>query len=130
VTLVASAAVVAAVLLTAVAVFQAALALGAPFGAYAWGGTNPGVLPQRLRIGSALSAPILLAMAVMILIGGGVVLSDQQRQMSLALWVVFLFMVLNTFANLRSKSPGERKVMTPVTAIVALATLVIQLAAS
>jgi hypothetical protein len=40
-------------LLVVVAVFQLALALGAPFGKAAWGGAHDGVLPPRLRAASA-----------------------------------------------------------------------------
>ena len=44
------------VLLGGLAVFQALLALGAPLGAFAWGGQHR-VLPTRLRVGSAVSSP-------------------------------------------------------------------------
>src|SRR6188768_2016924 len=49
--------------LTAVAAFQAALALGAPWGAAAWGGSHPGVLPAEQRISSALAVPVYAALA-------------------------------------------------------------------
>ena len=38
--------------------FQLALAAGAPWGALAWGGQHPGVLPRELRAGSAFSAAV------------------------------------------------------------------------
>jgi hypothetical protein len=43
----------AAALLAVTAAFQVALAAGAPWGAAAWGGTHPGVLPAGLRVASA-----------------------------------------------------------------------------
>ena len=45
------------VLLALLAVFQLALALGAPLGHFAWGGAHR-VLPRRLRIGSLVSIVI------------------------------------------------------------------------
>ena len=46
----------AAVLLVGLAAFHAALALGAPWGAYAWGGETEGPLPPRQQLGSTLIA--------------------------------------------------------------------------
>jgi hypothetical protein len=112
----------AALLMVAVAVFQAALALGAPFGAYAWGGTHPGVLPPRLQLGSALSAPVILAMALIVLIRAGVIYPGWSEAMRWPAWIVFGFMVLNTFANIRSGSDKERRIMAPVTLGLALLT--------
>jgi hypothetical protein len=53
------AAVLAVVLVAIVAVFQLALALGAPLGKAAWGGLSEGVLPTRLRIASGLAAIVV-----------------------------------------------------------------------
>ncbi|HET9880007.1 MAG TPA: hypothetical protein VFQ81_11990 [Candidatus Limnocylindria bacterium] len=47
-------AVIGTVLLAVIAMFQLALAAGAPLGAMAWGGGHPGVLPPRLRVASAV----------------------------------------------------------------------------
>ena len=111
---------IAAVLITGVAVFQLALALGAPLGAYAWGGGHRGVLPPRLQLGSALSAPLLLGFAIMVLIRAGVVYPAWSAAMTWPVWILFMFMVLNTVANSRSPSPEERRTMTPLTAALAL----------
>lgn len=54
----------AAVLLGVVGAFQALLAAGAPWGAAAWGGAHPGVLPAELRAGSAVSVLVYAALAV------------------------------------------------------------------
>jgi hypothetical protein len=116
------AAVAAALLMVAVAIFQVALALGAPFGAYAWGWTHPGVLPPRLQLGSALSAPLILAMALIVLIRAGVIYPAWSEAMRWPAWIIFGFMVLNTVANSRSGSEKERRVMAPVTLVLALLT--------
>src|SRR5687768_719411 len=55
------AAVSACAVLTALAVFQVALASGAPWGRYAWGGQHEGALPAPLRVGSAVSVLVYAA---------------------------------------------------------------------
>ncbi len=67
------AALVATAVLTALAVFPAGLALGAPWGRLAWGGQHAGRLPARLRVGSVVSialsglfAAVLLDRAAML----------------------------------------------------------------
>ena len=50
------------VMITGLIAFQIAIALGAQLGKYAYGGQNPGKLPKRPRITSAVSVIVLLAM--------------------------------------------------------------------
>ena len=110
----------AAILMTGLAGFHVALALGAPWGAYAWGGQHRGVIPSRLQIGSAISAPVLLALAIMVLIRAGVVYPVWAEAMAWPVWIAFLYLVMNTFANFRSESAEERRVMTPLAGVLAL----------
>lgn len=126
-TLLAPAAGLAALLLIGVALLQLALASGAPWGAYAWGGEHTGTLPQRLRIGSALSAPLLLFMALVVLVRGRLIWPEAAGEMDWAVWLIALFMVINTAANRRSKSAEERRVMGPLTALIAILLVVVQL---
>jgi len=60
---------VAAAGLTGIAVFQMALAFGAPLGRAAWGGTQT-ELPTRLRFSSAASA-VFLSVGALIVLGRG-----------------------------------------------------------
>ena len=94
-----------------VAAFQVALAAGAPWGAAAWGGGNPGVLPPGLRAASAGSAVayVLLAAAV-----ASPRPPTQGRRRVLA--VASGVMVLGTVMNLASPSGVERALWTPVAA--------------
>ncbi|MEA1903128.1 MAG: hypothetical protein U9N56_06350, partial [Actinomycetota bacterium] len=62
-----TAATIAASLLAAMAVLQAALALGAPIGGIVWGGRHEGQLPTSLRFGSAAAVLILILAALVIL---------------------------------------------------------------
>jgi hypothetical protein len=101
---------VAAALLGMVAVFQIALALGAPLGKVAWGGRHDGVLPPRLRIASAAAALVaypLAAFAVLDssgLIDVGVVPGDGRAVM----WLLAGLFTLGTVANAVSRSKPER----------------------
>jgi len=107
----------AVVFFAAFSLFQAALALGAPMGALAWGGSSP-VAPSPLRAGSAAAAVILaIAAAVMLARAGDV----GRRLPPTVLWwlnaLLAALLALNTLANLASRSPGERLVMGSATVV-------------
>ena len=61
------AAVVFAGLTAVVAAFQLALALGAPWGAYAMGGAFPGVMPAAMRAAAAVQILVLGGVALVVL---------------------------------------------------------------
>ena len=69
-------AVVDALVLFGIAIFQVLLASGKPWGLYARGGNHPGRLPKNLRIGSAVSSVIFLLVGSVVLIEGGVIIPD------------------------------------------------------
>ncbi len=106
-------------------IFQIVLAFGAPFGEYAWGGQNRGVLPTKYRVGSAMSVVIYLLLAVIMLDRANVISVFADWMSRPAAWLVFGYLVLGTFMNLISRSRKERFVMTPVAAILALLALFI-----
>lgn len=123
------AAVLAAVLLLMVAVFQAGLAYGAPWGDHAYGGrakTVDGVLPPRYRAMSAVAVPILLLASWIVLAKADLVSTDASW-IDWAVWVVFGYLALNTAGNLASSSKVERSLMGSVTIVTAAATLVVAL---
>jgi len=112
----------AALLLMGVALFQAALAVGVPWGSAAYGGGAAGadgVLPVGLRISSAVAAVVLTIAALVILIRGGVmrvgVRSDRLARWSA--WGIVGFLVLNTLANLSSSNAVERWVLGGITLV-------------
>jgi hypothetical protein len=103
------------------ALFHAALALGAPLAAYAWGGqAQPGPLPQRLRTGSTVLAPFLAAMGGLMLIRGGWIYPELAFELTWAVWAIFLFVVTQMFGALRSNSRRERRLMGPLYAVAAV----------
>ncbi len=104
-----------ACLLGLLALFQLALALGAPWGAAAWGGGSEGVLPAHLRIASGVAA-VLWGWAALVVAGrslGGV----GQRRVLLVLGVLSL---VSLAANLASPSAVERAIWAPVALVMAV----------
>jgi hypothetical protein len=100
--------VLAAGLLIVVA-FQAALTFGAPYGAAAQGGTNPGRLPDALRLVTGLGAVVWLFAALVVLARGGralVPLPDAVARVGT--WVVVGLLGLGALLNFASSSPWER----------------------
>ena len=104
--------------LAALAVFQAALILGAPLGRFAWGGQHE-VLPARLRIGSAVSIVIyaVIALTAWDRVGAIDVLPPPFSEV--AMWVVFAYFVLGILMNAVSRSRPERWVMVPTCIVLA-----------
>jgi hypothetical protein len=99
--------------------FQVALAAGLPLGHAAWGGQYR-VLPTRLRLGSLAAAAILGLAAWVILARADLVApGPEPSAIRIATWLVGGYFVLNTVGNLASKSPLERRVMTPLVLLLA-----------
>jgi hypothetical protein len=101
----------AAALLLGVAGFQAALALGAPWGAAAYGGGNPGVLPESFRASSAVASGVYVLLAATA--GTSLVPAALRRRV---LYGAAGLMVVGAVMNLASPSLVERMIWTPVTA--------------
>ncbi len=100
-------------LLTAAAVFQAALALGAPWGRYAYGGRaarEDGRLPGRFRAASGCTVGVLGAAAWCAHAGT-----------TPWPWVFAALFALNTAANLTATHPAERWGMSAATLTLAAA---------
>lgn len=98
--------------LAGVAAFQTALALGAPWGAAAWGGVHPGVLPGRLRAASTAGA---VAWASAATVAAGVVGGETARRRVLG--VTTAFAGLSVLLNAASPSRVERALWVPLTAV-------------
>jgi hypothetical protein len=103
-----------------VAVFQLALALGAPWGSYAMGGAFPGQYPTSMRIGAVFGAALLALMAGVILSRAGLALPKWSRASRWLVWVIVAYGVVGLVLNLISLSGGERAIWAPV-ALVQLA---------
>ncbi len=113
-------AILAATILGIVAIFQLLLAAGLPYGEAAWGGVHR-VLPPKLRWASLASVAVLALMAWVELARSGLVAPGAgSTVIRIMVWVFAGFLALNTMGNLASKSPLERRVMAPATALVVI----------
>lgn len=113
VTAVQIASVAAAVLIAAAAAFQLALAMGAPYGEAVFGGNAPtrsGVLTAPFRA-------LAVVQAIVLVLIGWVLLARTQNvgipflgpgSLVWVTWVVVVFLMLNTVANLAAPHPIER----------------------
>ena len=105
---------IALTLLTGVGAFQLALVAGAPWGAAAWAGQAPGVLPTSLRVASAVS--VLAYSGLAAIVATDRLGSTARRRL---LTGASLLMVLGTVGNLATQSPVER-LWAPVAATLAV----------
>ena len=110
--------VLAALLLTVVSAFQAALALGAPWGRAAYGGAHRGSLPVRYRTASTISSVAYAALALVTL-GRGPGGTTRRR----ILTGTSGLMAVGTLMNLASRSRLERLLWSPVAGILAVTLL-------
>jgi hypothetical protein len=119
------AAVAAAAGFTGLAVFELALALGAPVGRAAFGGTHTH-LPAGLRIVSAIAVVIWLLAALVVLRRGGYRAPLISARVSRAgTWALTGLLSLGVLMNLASPSGWERFLQAPITAILAALCLIL-----
>lgn len=114
------------ILVSLLALFQLSLALGAPLGAFAWGGQHQ-VLPRKLRLGSLASIGLYAAFAIMVMSKAFSEIIPQGAYLNIALWCLFGYLVIGIVMNAASRSKPERYTMTPVVCVLALCTLVVAL---
>ncbi|MCC3356142.1 hypothetical protein [Bacillus sp. REN16] len=118
--------IVVAIMFGSIAVFQVLLSLGYPFGEFAMGGYYK-VFPKHLRIASVVNAIILLLMGTVFLQHTGVINVFHSLPTNLLVWIITIFLGINTIANLISRSKKERMVMTPLSGITFSLCLIIAL---
>jgi hypothetical protein len=123
-----AAAIVAVFLLGIIVAFQAALAFGAPWGAAAWGGQNPGVLPTRLRVASGITALVIYPLIALVILAAAGLIDDAWLPVDhgVAMWVLAGFLALGALLNLVSRSSRER-IWGPVALAIAICCAIIAL---
>lgn len=92
--------------------FQVSLVLGAPLGHLTQGGFQPGVLSILGRTVAALSAILLVAMAIVVQR-----YARNQTNLRWPMWVVLGVTTLTTFANFVTPSLWERALWAPVATV-------------
>ena len=109
-----------------VVAFQVALALGAPWGAAAWGGTTHGPLPANLRIASAVAGTVWAVAAVIVLRRAGChVVALPTGLAWWGTWILVGVLAVGAVMNLASASPWERYGWGPFTLVLAGLCLVV-----
>lgn len=88
--------------------FQILLALGYPFGEYAWGGTHD-VLPKKLRFGSLASA-LILSGSILLLSG----YTFEFLRLPEAYPIYGVLFLMSVFANFNSNSVKEKRLGVPM----------------
>lgn len=114
-----------AILSAVVVAFQIALAGGAPWGAYAMGGANPGQFPPPLRLAALVLALLLAAMALVVLSRAGLILLRWSRASRWLIWFVVAFAAVSLVLNLITPSAGERAIWAPVVLLLLLSSAVV-----
>lgn len=115
-----AAAIAAAAGFAAVAVFQIALAAGAPLGRAAWGGTHAGQLPVGLRVGSAIAVGVWAFAAMIVLGRAGVTPTTFSPTFLLrGTWILVGVTLIGALMNLASPSSWERYLWAPFTLVLA-----------
>ncbi len=105
--------------------FQLALAFGAPWGAVAMGGRYPGSFPHHMRGAAVVQAVVIGAMAGVVLVRAGLVISPWFDLTTTLVWVVVAFAVLSVVLNLTTPSKWERRVWGPVTVLMLISSIAV-----
>ncbi|MBM9464992.1 hypothetical protein JL108_16185 [Aeromicrobium sp. YIM 150415] len=117
---------VALVMLAALALLQLLAAVGRPVGRFLWSGEHR-VLPRRLRLASAVSVLVYVAIAAVLLSRGRALPGGESAAVVILTWVVVVFFALSVPLNAISRSPAERWTMAPVSALLAASAVILGL---
>lgn len=114
------------VMLGLLAIFQIALAAGAPLGKFAWGGQHA-ILPLNLRFG-AISTVLRYAFVAFIALDRSGTITVLPEEFSFwAMWIVIAHLGLSVILSLFSKSKYEKMMLAPYTFVMGLLSLLIAL---
>ena len=119
------AAIAAAVGLAGLAVFQLALAAGAPWGHAAWGGASA-ELTTGQRLSSAVSV-LIFGLAIAVVLGRARIwrTSGHETFFRRTTWVLVVFLTLSALVNFASGSRWENFIQGPLALVLALLCLVV-----
>jgi hypothetical protein len=117
---------IAAIGFASLAVFQAALAAGAPWGHAAWGGDTAD-LSAAQQIASAVAAVVYVAAALVVLCRAGVIWRARSDA-AVFRWGTWFFaaaMAVGALPNVASRSPWESFILAPLALVLAALCLVV-----
>jgi len=121
--------IIAVVLFSLLSIFQLLLALGLPLGRLAYGGKYE-KLPNNLRIIS-LSAIAIFVYAIIIVLerAGLITIFNNPLLVVISIWIIAGYLTFNTLINAISRSKWEKRIMTPISLIVAVCCFIVAIAA-
>ncbi len=119
-----------AIVVAGVIAFQMALALGAPWGAYAMGGAFPGRFPMRLRVAAVVQAALLALTVPIVLSRARLVLPAWSEAAGWLIWGVVAIAAVAVVLNAITPSAGERRIWVPVALSMLLSSLLVTLTAA
>lgn len=108
-----------------VILFQLALAVGAPWGAYAMGGAFPGQFPPELRVAAVVQATILALLALVVLARAGMALPKWSRASRWLIWIVVVFSTISLVLNTITPSADERAIWMPVALVMLICSVIV-----
>jgi hypothetical protein len=114
-----------AIVSAGVVAFQIALAVGAPWGAFAMGGAFPDQFPPALRIAALVQATLLGGMVFVVLARAGLILPSWSRVSRWLVWLVVAFAALSFFLNMITPSASERAIWAPTALLLLLSSAVV-----
>lgn len=116
-----------AVATAGVIAFQIALALGAPWGAYAMGGRFPGRFPPAMRIAALVQAALLTLAVLIVLSDAGLIEPSVARPFPWLIWLVVGFSAISLVLNTITPSARERRIWAPLALVMFLCSLSVAL---
>ena len=114
------AAMIACVLFASMSIFQLLLALGLPLGRAAYGGKYE-KLPNKLRIMSLIAVGIFVFGIIIVLERAEIItVLNNVMLTAIVIWIFAVYSTLNTLMNAVSKSQWEKRIMTPISLVIAV----------
>lgn len=110
-----------------VVAFEVALALGAPWGAYAMGGARPGRFSSAMRASAIGQAVVLAFLAVIVLADAGLGLPTVSESFRWLIWLAVAFSAVGVVLNAITRSAAERRLWLPVALVMLVSSLVVAL---
>lgn len=113
-------AIIVCVLLFLLIIFQLLLAIGLPFGRFAYGGKYE-KLPNNLRIMSLIAVGIFIFGIIIVLERATIItILNNELFTTIVVWIFAVYLTLNTLMNAASKSQREKRIMTPISFVIAV----------
>ena len=123
------AALIAVVIFAVVSIIQLLLALGLPLGKLAFGGKHER-LPTNMRIMSIIAIGIFVLASISVLERAGIITLFNNPIFTLVVvWVIAVYLALNTLLNALSKSKKEKLIMTPLSLIASICCFIVAILA-